>query len=249
MSPALDTPPPMTKSGDQLRWLLRQVPCQDTRRTVLRSRLLLYLRLSPHQIRSSQRFHHLWHAGSIIFGQTSVGQTGNSSSGCILLQTALVLTAASLCLSIFNMDMSDFTAGTVGTGQDSAVDDDTSTDTGSQVTATRLNSSLPPPCHISPRAATLASFPASQLQADPVLFQGLCQIKGTPANVHCTVDHIAVGVHCTGSSNSYAYQFFYRDILLPAFCFDRCCNIRQYLFPPLSLLWESPLIQHLSLYH
>ena len=30
------------------------------------------------------------------------------------------------------MDMSDFTAGTVGTGQDSAVDDDTSTDTGSQ---------------------------------------------------------------------------------------------------------------------
>ena len=147
------------------------------------------------------------------------------------------------------MDMSDFTAGTVGTGQDSAVDDDTSTDTGSQSNGYQIGiaftTALPhftQGCYI----GIISSFHSyRQIQ---FFFQGLCQIKGTPANVHCTVDHIAVSVHCTGSSNSYAYQFFYRDILLLHFVFDRCCNIRQYLFPAVIFYCGNlPLIQHLSL--
>ena len=146
------------------------------------------------------------------------------------------------------MDMSDFTAGTVGTGQYPAVDDDTSADTGSQSNGYQIGiaftTALPhfaQGCYIGIVACLHGN---RQIQ---FFFQRFSKIKRSPADINSTVDHEAFGIYRTGGADSHAHQVCCGDVLFLHFIFDGCCDIRQNFLSAVILdRRDLPFVQHLS---
>ena len=88
------------------------------------------------------------------------------------------------------MDMTDFTAQSMLSGNDLLINNNAAAHAGSQGYHDNIGKPIPPPRHISPRAATLASFPLGpEFHQHGTEF--LLGIYIPPAQIHADL-HIAI---------------------------------------------------------